>query len=266
MLKIVHNAGFFSCYTVILYYLIEFINTHKSLPEKLDTSETFALYKYENKDVTHDFFEYRSTRIPMIRVKNSESIWGFQFYNYKHIDYKELLPLIQHYFTPASRITLIQDQLVSVYHINVDNCIAVYYRGTDKKKETELDTFDSYYQKLIEVVSTQETTNPHLQIIIQTDSAPFLEFMKDKLSKLNVTVISIKENKVSNTDIGIHNENSPPTNYTDMQSFLATVLIMSKCKHVLCCSNNVAIVMMFYRYLYKNTVENSYQNLKLQWL
>ena len=200
MLKVVHNAGFFSCYTVILYRLIEFINTHKSLP-KLDTSETFDLYKYD-KDVMGDFFEYGSNRIPMVHIQNSESISGFQFYNYKHIHYQELLPLIQKYFTPAPSIRLIQDKLLSSYHIQVDNCIAVYYRGTDKIKETTLDTFDSYYNKLIEV-KTNET-----QILIQTDSAPFLDFMKDKLSN----VIVIQENKVSYTNSGIHNENSPSTN------------------------------------------------------
>jgi hypothetical protein len=264
MLKIVHDYGFFSCYNVILYYLIAFINRYHTLPKKLDTSETFCLYQYEKKDVMYDFFE-PNIRIPTGRIQpiqNSESLWGFQFYNYKHLDYKNLTPLIQTYFTPARRIRRIQYHLLSSYHIRVDNCVAVYYRGTDKLVETALDTFDSYYQKLIEVISKQ--TN--LQILIQTDSAPFLEFMKDKLSNLNATILVIKENKVSYTNLGIHNENSPSTNYTDMQYFLATILIMANCKHVLCCSNNVALVIMFYRYLYKNTVENSYQNLNLQWL
>jgi hypothetical protein len=116
---------------------------------KLDTSETFDLYKYDKKDVMCDFFEYdERIRIPMISIQNSKDDWGFQFYNYKHIHYQELLPLIQKYFTPAPRIRLVQDKLLSRYHIQSDNCIAVYYRGTDKIKETALDTFDSYYNEI----------------------------------------------------------------------------------------------------------------------
>ena len=60
MIKIIHSkdAGFFSCCSVKLTRIIEFINSKKILPENVDSSELFILYKKEiNKDITFDFFK-----------------------------------------------------------------------------------------------------------------------------------------------------------------------------------------------------------------
>lgn len=61
MIKIIHgakNAGFFSCCSVKLTRIIEFINLKKILPENVDSSELFILYKKEiNKDITFELFK-----------------------------------------------------------------------------------------------------------------------------------------------------------------------------------------------------------------
>lgn len=269
MLKISHyNAGFFSNYTVILYYLINDFNENKSFPEKIDITNTFNFYKYNNNiDIFYDFFEHYDNMKIIIenkKITNSSNFFGFQYYNYKNINYHEIIPFIQKYFTPSKNIINIQNELLLKYNIVVDNCIALYYRGTDKKTETALDSFDSYYNKLKEVISNYENKDNKFQIIIQTDSANFLDFMKDKLVDENIIII--KENDVSYNDKGIHNEKNFAENYRDIHYLLPSVLIMSKCKYLLTSSNNVSIVMMFYRYLYKNNIENSHQNLNLEWL
>lgn len=259
-----HNSGFFSCYTVILYEILKYFNNHaNSLPEKVDTSRTFGLYKYdENIDVTNIFFQHYDNiniNIEKKKVTNSICMDGFQKYNYKNLYYAELVPFIQKYFTPSEKIINIMDKLIQKYNLKFENCIALYYRGTDKFNETAIDSFDSYYKKLIEVISNDEK----LQIIVQTDSAQFLDFMK---TKQNLNIIIIHENDVSYSNKGIHNEKSHAENFIDIQYFFSTILIFAQCKHIICSSSNVSVVMMFYRYIYRNNIENIHQNYNLKWL
>jgi hypothetical protein len=266
MLQVTHNHGFFSNYTVTLYRLIGYFNEKKTLPKTLDTSKTYNLYKYENNiDVTFNFFLHYDNSDIMFdneNITNSKTAMGFQFYNYKNINYIEIIPFIRKYFSPSNKIINIQNELLFKYNINVDNCIGLYYRGTDKCKETRLDSFDSFYNKALEVISKNESTNKNLQFLVQTDSANFLNYMKSKSNN----IICIEENCVSFNRKGLHYERTAAENFKDIQYLLATMLILSKCKYLLTCSNNVAIVTMFYRYLYKNGVTNIYQNLDLKWL
>ena len=45
MIKITHSYGFFSCCSVKLHYIVQFINSNKILPKKVDSSKQFHLYK-----------------------------------------------------------------------------------------------------------------------------------------------------------------------------------------------------------------------------
>lgn len=45
IIKITHNAGFFSCCSVKLTKIVEFINLNKKLPDSVDSS---AQFKYHN--------------------------------------------------------------------------------------------------------------------------------------------------------------------------------------------------------------------------
>ena len=50
MLKINHNAGFFSCCAVKLFSIVKFINSNKKLPDSIDSSQQFNWYKEKNYD------------------------------------------------------------------------------------------------------------------------------------------------------------------------------------------------------------------------
>lgn len=266
-LKINHNAGFFSCFTVTLYDLILYFNNNNFLPE-LDRSNTFNYYKYDdNIDITFDFFKHYNDFNCIIKIQNitnSESCFGFQFYNYKNVNYNEITPFVRKYFIPSDKIINIENNLLLKYNIDLNNCIAVYYRGTDKIVETTLDSYDSYYDKLMQIISKYEPMNNKLQIIIQSDAGQFVDYMKHKLQ--NTNIICITENATSYNNYGIHAEQSYRDNYNNILYLLPTILIMSKCKYLICCSNNVSIVMMFYRYLYKNNIDNIFQNYEKTWL
>lgn len=70
MIKITHNAGFFSCCSVKLTKIVEYINSNKTLPNDVDSSKQFSWYKnYENKnkDITFDYFQ-NYINIPNVNI------------------------------------------------------------------------------------------------------------------------------------------------------------------------------------------------------
>jgi hypothetical protein len=249
MISISHNAGFFSCCSVKLTKIVDFINSNKKLPDKVDSHNLFGLYKYnKNNDVTFDYFE-NYNNITNDYIKHPINYhWNYQFISYNNLDYKCVTPLIKKYFSPSVRINEIINNIENKYNIIYENTVAVYYRGTDKKKETKLSSFDEFYRQIMEIINM----NKNIKILIQTDTSKFIDYINDKKLK---NIFIINENKTSYNDIGIHCEQSIYTNYYDMFNFLSTVLIISKCKYIICSSGNCSIWMMFYRGNAKNTIQ-----------
>ena len=246
-----NNAGFFSCCSVKLYKIIEFINSNKRLPDNVDSSKQFKMYKKEemrNKDITFDYFEHYENVpdvniIPAINYHHNN-----QFINYADLDYKCITPLIKKYFSPSAKINEIVNNIEKKYNIVCANTLAVYYRGTDKIKETKIASFNDFYNKIIEIVNI----NNDINILLQTDSAKFIDYINDKNLK---NVVIIDENKTSYTNRGVHKEQSYNTNYQDMFYFLSTIIILSKCKYIICSSGNCSIWIMFYRENNKNVIQ-----------
>jgi hypothetical protein len=257
MLKITHNAGFFSCCFVKLYKIIEFYKNNKHLPIEVDSSCQFEQYKKANIDITFLFFEHYDHICEELNIDSNNHIisWDEQFIDYKTVNYHDISPFVRKYFTPSSHIESIRTNLQSRYNIDLDNCIGLYYRGTDKISETQIDSFESYYHKLNEVINE----NPNIQVVVQTDSMYFLEYMREKCLQ---NIIIIAENSTSSTDRGIHHEKQNHENYSDIQYLFATFLLISKCKYIICSSSNGSIWMMYYR----GNARNVYQNLNKHWL
>jgi len=259
-ISVKQNCRFFSCCSVRLYYIINFFNTENILPLMVDSTESFGLYKKDPKvDVTFDFFEHyemtNSTEYTNV-IPIDENM--FQFADYKTIPFLKIIQFVKKYFEPKQSIKNISENFIEHYNINLDNCIAVYYRGTDKKGETRIDNFDSFYNKIIDLLKS--INNENIQILIQTDTQQFVDYIKPKLFDKNVIVI--KENSTSTTERGIHNENNNIQNYNDIQILLSIILIMSKCRHIICTSGNVSVWTLFFR----ENAENVHQNLNCQWL
>lgn len=256
MLFTTHNAGFFSCCSVRLHDIIQYFNSNKQLPDGVDSSTQFRYYTdASDRDVTFDFFEHYDYSNSTVQYSKDIyiDIYNFQFTNYKTVNYSIILPFVRKYFSPSKEIMYVSNKLRTEYNIETENCIGVYYRGTDKKWETSLGEFDTYYHTLNEIINM----NPQLQILIQTDSSQFLNYMKGKLNN----IIVIKENSTSYTDRGIHNEKKANENYKDMKNLMATFLIISKCKYVICSSGNCSIWMMYYR----ENADNVFQYLNNVW-
>lgn len=246
---ITHNSGFFSCCAVKLHVIVAFINSNKKLPDNVDSSQQFDLYKPDkNKDITFDFFEhYNNITDVNIIYSINYSEWH-QFINYSNLDHKCTTPLVKKYFSPSVKINEIVNNIEKKYNILHDNTIAVYYRGTDKYTETQIAQFDDFYNQIIKIVNR----NKNINILLQSDSAPFIDYMNDKKMQ---NVVIIDENKTSYNNIGIHRDNSSDENYYDMLNFLSTILILSKCKYIICSSGNCSQWIMLYRGNSENVIQ-----------
>jgi hypothetical protein len=253
------EGGFFSCCSVKLTNIVNFINLHKEIPQNVDSSSLFHFYKNksdEKQDITFKYFEHYET------IKDFEvSIpikyhYDDQFENYAMLDFEHILPIVKKYFSPSSKVNDIVEILSRKYNIIYENTIAVYYRGSDKYIETKLASFDDFYGKITDILKI----NTNLQILVQSDSAQFIDYMKNKNLQ---NIIIIHENKTTYTNSGIHISNlSNDTNYDDMFWFFSTIIIMSKCKYVVCGSSNGSMWLV----LYRGNCVNVFQSLDKKWI
>jgi hypothetical protein len=238
------NNGFFSNCSLRLFEIVRYINTFKKLPTHVNSSTQFNMYKPNtDQDVTFDYFQHYhqiTDHSDIITKRHINFHFSQQFTDYSTLDFHGVSPLVRKYFSPSNEITTVVQQIKHTYKIDCTNCIGVYFRGTDKKKETLIASYETFYQQIKGIMDS----DPSLQIIVQTDTAQFLEYIKQKPFK---NIIVIHENLVSYTDHGVHFERTRQQNHHDMYHLFATFLILSKCKYFVCSSGNCSFWIMLYR-------------------
>ena len=253
-----HNAGFFSCCSLRLDNIIRFFNKYKLLPIKVDSSKQFAWYKNENKDITFDYFKYyRNVNIYPIYKNNIDYYENYQFTDYKNLNYTNICPFIQKYFTPSLEIQNIINNIEAKYEINnyKDICV-LFYRGNDKQTETYIPS----YNDIIERAKNIFNNNNNIKFLIQSDESEFIETITN-IFPLNSFYFKdeIRHMKKQNTTVDIKFKN---TNHIFSKYYLAITIIMSKCNYIICGSGNCSIWIM----LYRGNANNVQQFLNNKWL
>jgi hypothetical protein len=264
-LTISWDAGFFSCCSVKLYKLVEYVNQEKELPRSTDESELFTLYKpeqYQHQDITDHFF----TKKPWCSIDYSGSyidpvsLTLEQFQPYSAIQFNVLKPFVDHSFSCSQTLLDLQSALLEKYAIDVSNTCAIYFRGSDKRIETILGSFESYAHKMRDIVAVQ----PDIQFILQSDCYEFVKYMVTYATTLNIqnNIIIIEENIVTSGIYGLHYTREGEKAYNDIKYLLATVTILARCKHIVCSSGNVSFWMM----LFRGNAHNVHQSLHGAWV
>ena len=253
MLKINHNAGFFSCCAVKLFSIVKFINSNKKLPDSIDSSQQFNWYKEKNninKDITYDYFEHYDN------IKNIEVSFSIkyhfqhQFIDYSNLDYKNITPLIKKYFSPSVEINNMINYIKKKYNLIYENICVLFYRGNDKIKETKLCSYDEYLKYANKIL----IKNPDILFLIQSDETEFIEFIKGKLpDKSFYFKDEIRHMKKCNSTV---DKVMKSKNYDFSKKYLAITIIMSRCKYIICGSGNCSEWIMFYRENNKNVIQN----------
>ena len=101
MLKIDHNAGFFSCCTIRLSKIIEYFNNNQKLPEEVDSSQQFNFYKSKQCDITFQIFENYNNVNQMITYNSPiEMVYEKtenQFSDYSKLNFEKVVPFVKKY-------------------------------------------------------------------------------------------------------------------------------------------------------------------------
>ena len=253
MLKINHNSGFFSCCSVKLREIVDFINSNKRIPDIVDSSEQFKWYKNninKNKDITFDYFENYNNVTDVnilypISYHNSN-----QFKNYSDLDYKCIKPLIKKYFSPSFEINNIIVNIEKKYNLLYENICVLFYRGNDKNRETKKCGYNEY----LNYANTLLKENSNLIFFIQSDETQFIEFIRKELpNKSFYFKDEIRHMKKCDSSVDIKLSYQ---NYEFSKKYLAITIIMSKCKYIICGSGNCDIWIMLYRGNNKNVIQN----------
>lgn len=264
-LKIDHGlsktAGFFSNCSERLQDIINYLHYNYKLPYHIDDSSLFYMYKTDkSKSIVYDFFQFYRILSPKLikRLDEVINIHSLQFTTYKTIDYFNINPYVTKYFSPSPKIIENVHYLLNEYSINPDNTIGIYYRGTDKCKETKLGGYKKYYDKLLEIQNIN--CDNELKILIQSDQAQFINYIKEKID--NKYLIIISDNSVTYKNVGIHFQKNSHDNYKDIMYLLPTFLILSKCKYLLTSSCNCGMWMA----LFRKSSNNLHQYLENNWV
>ena len=244
MLKVTHNAGFFSCCSVRLQEIIAYFNKHKQLPV-VDSSQQFAFYKpvHHVSDITHVFFEpcgvsVDSTGPVSITPDGSED----QFSNYKHLNYHQIQPFVQRYFSLSPRVKTVVSELEAKYALDYSRICVVYYRGLGKKIETNLASYHEFVGKARDVMKEK----PDTIFLVQSDETEFVQMMCERFEN---TIVFKEIHHVSNLVTVSNSEDVLPMNDRIRHAiiFLAIVNIMSKARNVICYSGNCSLWIALFR-------------------
>lgn len=261
-ITITHSHGFFSCCSIRLDAIINFININKEFPLIVDSSKQFTWYKQLNcdDDITYEYFEHSDNMGKNIVFDDSVNIdysHYYQYIDYSLLDFNQICPIVLKYFYPSNQIVDIIKRMEEKYNLDYDNICVLFYRGNDKNSETTICGYNDY----IEYAQRMLQQKPNIRFLIQSDETEFIElmihtfphnsfFFKDEIRHMN---------KCDNLTVDVYYIN---LNHIASKYYLGITIIMSKCEYIICGSGNCSIWIV----LYRGNNTNVYQNLDNRWL
>lgn len=238
-----HNAGFFSCCTIKLCDITTYIDRYKKLPELVDSSNQFALYKdiseKRGKDITYDYFEhYNNIDLSFKYSKALKLHHSIQFANYQSINYESLKPIIKKYFSLSRQVK--EELSLLEKDIDLQKICVLLYRGNDKATETKLCRYEEfllYANKILE-------KDGNVKFLLQSDESEFFGFFESHFPDNSFSFkdkIRHMPKRSSSVDLELRN------NYIYSKYYLAITYLMAKCKYIICQSGNTSLWVALYR-------------------
>ncbi len=243
-LKITHNSGLFSCATIALVEIMKYFNVNKCLPELVDRSEQFVFYKADPSEniipkLFHEEYTYSIEHEREMVITNEPGEVSFGDYSKFH--FGDTGPFVARYFTPSREVLDIMQMYMNKYALRTENTCAVFYRGNDKKRECEVTPYSEFIEKAKELLQAQ----PDIKFLVQPDETEFLEAFKETFPGRCVWFSETPH--MRKKDSAIFYELPAAQKTPHAQYFLAAVIVMSLCKHVITHSGNGSMWLALYR-------------------
>jgi len=262
-LLITHNAGFFSCCTIALQDIVIWHREHRGLPEQIDRSMQYAHYKHTPlQNLIPFYFKEQEFDIPFKNYYEiSHDSKELQFSNYKKIDFAAAKPFVDKFFTPSQHVLDTVKMYEEKYQIDYENTCGVFYRGNDKNRETNIAPYDEF-SKMAALVDSDHysETGKEMKVFLLPDEPGMLESMLFWFENGTITPeeLPICQNKDSAMFFELPLEERAEYG----AKFLAAVIIMSKCKHLITHSGNCGL----WAVLYRGNADNVHQWLNDKWI
>lgn len=239
-LRIIHNAGLFSCCTIRLIEIMKYFNLHKYLPDIVDSAAQFAFYKRDyNEDITPLLFaEQPDDMVHTRELVATHEPGEISFGDYTKLCFEDIKPFVWNYFCPSDVVQEMIYAYIDNYAIDYENTCAIFYRGNDKKRECEVTPYADFIEQARLMPS-------YIRFLVQPDETEFLNAFTDAFPD---RCFHFKETPhMRKKDSAIFYELPPEKKTMHAQLFLAAVLVMSRCKHVIMHSGNGAMWLALYR-------------------
>jgi hypothetical protein len=243
VLKTIHNAGFFSCCTIRLIDIMKYFNRNQQLPEVVDSTEQFAFYKKElSENIIPELFEEKNTakmyQRPLHLTHEPKEV---SFSDYSKLVFEDAAFFVDKYFAPSARVRGIMDMYLQKYGIDFTNTCAVFYRGNDKQRECEITPYSAFIEKAKEL----EQQYPGLRFLVQPDETEFLEAFTAMFPGKCIYFSETPHMRKMDSTIFYQ---LPPEQKTEHGcNFLAAVITLSKCQHLITHSGNGGLWAILYR-------------------
>lgn len=253
ILKITHNAGFFSCFSKRLEGTVWYFNKYKCLPDSVDSTEQFSLFKSNPSDNLIPLYFKENNRT----IKYTRKVYFHnddQFSDYKKLDFEGLLPFIDKYFTPSDVVMDVVALYEKKYAIDYKNTCAVFYRGNDKFTETNVASYESFISK----ARVFKKEHPNIKFLVQTDETEFLEAFLREFPGSTTFQETPSMSKIKST---IHDQLPVEDRTEHGKTFFAAILALSKCNSIITHSGNGSLWCV----LYRGNCENVYQDFNNSW-
>jgi hypothetical protein len=239
-LTISHNSGFFSCSSVRLTEIINFFNNNKVLPDLVDSSRQYSMFKDDlSDDLTKIIYSDNDKKIDYLHdVQFTSSLDETQFSNYNQINFKDVNPFVEKYFSTTDIVNKQIEFYIQKYGLDLSKTIGVFYRGNDKVRETNVGFYEIYLHKMYKALYR----NPGFTILIQTDDQDFINFCYGKIPFICFSEMIRIPNDVRHV---VHYYIRNKVEFSI--NFLAVTKIMSMCNILITHSGNCGLWAVLYR-------------------
>lgn len=242
-LTITHNYGFFACCSLRLHDIVLFFNHRKKLPDRVDSSQQFKLFRtyedYIHEDICRMFFKTEAFDITYEKFVDFSH--PHQFINFSLFDFDSINKFIKKYFKPTKLVELNILELEQKYEIDYNNTVSVFYRGNDKCTETPIAKYEVFFKKCFEILEN----NPQIKFLIQTDEKEFVDQFKQKFPNSFDLEELPKINK--NIEMVMHKAVDPIHKPKFALDFLSATIIVSKCKYLVTHTGNCGMWACLFR-------------------
>lgn len=239
--------GFFSCCTIRIKALYDFLRVQKRLPATFDYSDQFFNYKEDKTEDLEELF-FVNQDLCNVEISLPEDTaefhdWLSNFNYFEHYDtIKLLFPFVQKFFKTSDVVEKTLRDFEEQHRIDYSKTIAVCYRGNDKSQEISISPYSFFIEKAREVLAN----NPGFKFLIQTDEIEFRDAFVQAFpnnSFYNEKIPAIYHNP----KLVVHHTLQDKDRSSFAVRFLGMVKAMSKCKIVITNTGNVGLWIVLYR-------------------